>query len=418
MHRVEASGRYLSGMGDSATPSTWARFPLHRVDPDGRCGCGDPSCPRAGKHPRVAWSQVAPGQVVDGDDGDGQGICTGTRSGIFVLDVDGPDAAKALVALGPVPQTYTVRTARGLHFYFKLPDFPVKTSGGALAKGLDIRGEGGYVVAAGSRHASGHVYTVADPSPVADAPAWLLTWEGLHGVASVAENSPLAIGPEHPDWARRLLLAEERCKTQEPNGGTANMWPLAQYLVRTLELPESTAVDLISRVYNPRCDPPWSDTEILHKVVSAREKGRRPTGPAPEGWAARLAAGPVEKLPKVSGDVPRRVTNEAHEYAHHTFDAPDSDPRKIHLNTAILTLCRNDEWAGVWQYDVFSQRVFAVNPPMPLDAEKGTLTPRDLAAIRTWFICQGGLLAKEDYWDACVLAAHEQEYNQFTEEYE
>jgi hypothetical protein len=202
------------------------------------------------------------------------------------------------------------------------------------------------------------------------------------------------------------------------------MWPLALYLARTLELPQDVCIDLIARLYSPRCDPPWSDIEITHKVVSAREKGQRPTGTAPEGWAARIAAAPLERdmAKKPPGAVARRVADdgndETHEYVHRPLDAPDSDPRKIHLNTAVLTLCRHDDWAGVWQYDVFRQKVYAVKPPMPLDAQGGALTPRDLAVIRTWFICQGGLMAKEDFWDAAVLAAHEQEFHPFLEDYE
>lgn len=40
-------------------------------------------------------------------------------------------------------------------------------------------------------------------------------------------------------------------------------------LVVGFELDEAAALDLLAREYNPRCDPPWSDRELLHKVRSA-----------------------------------------------------------------------------------------------------------------------------------------------------
>ena len=41
------------------------------------------------------------------------------------------------------------------------------------SKGVDVRGEGGYVVAPGSRHASGALYVVANDAPLAQCPAWV-----------------------------------------------------------------------------------------------------------------------------------------------------------------------------------------------------------------------------------------------------
>jgi hypothetical protein len=55
-----------------------------------------------------------------------------------------------------LPQTLIVKTARGWHIYFKLPqDIMIPCSSG---NGLDIRGNGGFVVAPPSIHSTGHVY--------------------------------------------------------------------------------------------------------------------------------------------------------------------------------------------------------------------------------------------------------------------
>ena len=141
-------------------------FPLHSIH-NGRCTCGRDCRRNAGKHPRVsggfkvattdarqikAWWRKWPDANI--------GIATGAISGILVIDIDGReglDAWQILLAQNRASlRTVTVKTARGWHLYFKLPSgfvIPCSTGGG-----LDVRGEGGYVVAPPSIHASGHVY--------------------------------------------------------------------------------------------------------------------------------------------------------------------------------------------------------------------------------------------------------------------
>lgn len=53
-------------------------------------------------------------------------------------------------------------------------DVEVPSSTGRLAPGVDVRGKGGYVVAAPSIHPSGAVYTIARDLPIAEAPQWLV----------------------------------------------------------------------------------------------------------------------------------------------------------------------------------------------------------------------------------------------------
>jgi hypothetical protein len=102
------------------------------------------------------------------------GIVAG--GGHFVLDLDDAGAvswfANACGRHGGA-KTLTVRTSRGLHVFFAC-DAEVPNSTGRLAPGVDVRGKGGYVVAAPSVHPSGAVYTIARDLAVADAPRWLV----------------------------------------------------------------------------------------------------------------------------------------------------------------------------------------------------------------------------------------------------
>lgn len=86
------------------------------------------------------------------------GIATGARSGILVLDVDPRNGGRESLAelvhqFGELPETVTVTTGGpdgGSHFYFTHPGFRVRNV--AVGRGLDVRGDGGYVVAPSSLH--------------------------------------------------------------------------------------------------------------------------------------------------------------------------------------------------------------------------------------------------------------------------
>lgn len=109
------------------------------------------------------------------------GVRCGAESGLFVIETDekdGRDGAANLAALGDLPHTYSVVTPSGsVHHYFRHPggDFRVRNSESKLALGVDVRGDGGMVIAPPSRHKSGAgYYTVSDAAEVAAAPGWLL----------------------------------------------------------------------------------------------------------------------------------------------------------------------------------------------------------------------------------------------------
>lgn len=104
------------------------------------------------------------------------GIATGELSGIFVIDLDSEEATRAFYKRG-FPRTPMVTTGKGQHIYFRYPDFAVKNSAGKLGPGIDVRGEGGYVLAPGSVHPNGRTYEwYLTPAkvPIAAAPEWLL----------------------------------------------------------------------------------------------------------------------------------------------------------------------------------------------------------------------------------------------------
>lgn len=111
------------------------------------------------------------------------GIATGIQSGLVVLDVDtdkgGEESLNKLEArYGRLPHTVKQRTGGGgFHCLFRHPGHTVRNSAGSLGLGLDVRGDGGYIVVPPSTHASGQSYEWEQPitsdSPLAPLPGWL-----------------------------------------------------------------------------------------------------------------------------------------------------------------------------------------------------------------------------------------------------
>lgn len=145
-------------------------FPLWPIDADGTCTCGQSSCEpeRAGKHPMVKWREQAttlrkrirrwwkrhPDAGIGGATGDG----------LLVIDIDSKQGERDLKRW-KLPRTTEVRTARGRHLYFMspadvhLPNTDSKTTKARrLGRGIDTRGDGGFIVLPPSMHRSGKRY--------------------------------------------------------------------------------------------------------------------------------------------------------------------------------------------------------------------------------------------------------------------
>lgn len=85
-------------------------------------------------------------------------VCIDTgKSGLVVVDADGPAGIAAWAALLPIPTAVATTPGGGEHWYYKAnPDHPVTIdSSGKVAPGVDVRGQGGFVIAAPSADARG-----------------------------------------------------------------------------------------------------------------------------------------------------------------------------------------------------------------------------------------------------------------------
>jgi hypothetical protein len=110
------------------------------------------------------------------------GIATGADSGVWVLDVDGDEGEATLRDLeaqhGALPSTVEAITGKGRHLYWRWPTGHIirNIQNRAALPGIDVRGDGGYVLAPPSVHPSGRVYawSVDSGNAFEDAPDWLV----------------------------------------------------------------------------------------------------------------------------------------------------------------------------------------------------------------------------------------------------
>lgn len=90
-------------------------------------------------------------------------------------------------------------------------------------------------------------------------------------------NSPIARGcTDAVERARRYL---SKCPAAISGaGGHLTTFVVAARLTRGFGLDENTALTLLATEYNPRCEPPWSDTELARKVSEASQRSQFPMG--------------------------------------------------------------------------------------------------------------------------------------------
>ena len=168
------------------------------------------------------------------------GLPTGAASGVWVLDldvdgakkIDGRDALDRLEAThGQLPNGPCAETPRGgVHLFFRHdPDRPVKNSVGKVASGIDVRGDGGYVVLAPSVRRDGRTYRwLATPfgdSDFPDAPDWLYTLierpkpEPASAPSAPIRPLPDALDPRRLAYAQSALEREAEAVALAAEGG-------------------------------------------------------------------------------------------------------------------------------------------------------------------------------------------------------
>ena len=250
----------------------WPVAPAHSTRLDASCSCSDSACDRVGKHPRTRhgltdattdektirewWSTWPDANVL---------IRTGKIGDryLVVVDVDTrndgeENFARLAAEHEDLPETPRAITGGGGCHLFMWSRLPVKSSANQIAPGVDVRGVGGYVIAAPSRHATGREYTWdagAHPAdvPIAEAPSWLVAVAGLAGERVKIKPSDVQGAEIHEivEGGRNTAMFELACKMRRPGFG------------------ERSILAALRITNDERCVPPLDDWEIERIARSA-----------------------------------------------------------------------------------------------------------------------------------------------------
>ncbi|MEL7658823.1 MAG: bifunctional DNA primase/polymerase, partial [Bacillota bacterium] len=240
-------------------------IPLCWITDKGVCSCkkGE-ECSSPGKHPKTkngykdgsadedvitAWWEKYPDANI--------GIVTGKATDIIVIDIDprngGNETLKKLIAeYGELPDTCIVKTGGGgRHYYFKYPT-DIKTIKSSLGQGVDIKADGGYVVAPNSNHISGGNYRWKKGSmtgfELAELPApWVKCL-----TTQISDNGSLA-----KNKIPEIIIEGERNNT---------LFDVAARL-RATGFDEDEITSML-RIANERCVKPLKESELSNIAAS------------------------------------------------------------------------------------------------------------------------------------------------------
>jgi len=174
--------------------------------------------------------------------------------GFWFLDCDAPNLQQTIEAeTGQLfPPTFSVRSSKGIHYYFRQTDASRKTGNVSVEGLFDAQVNNKYVVAPGSIHPSGKCYEVLNDTAIAEAPDWLPTWiKQQRQKPDKVKNEPQTGELKVKEGGRGNFLFKHACK------------------LRAAGLSKSDALAALFSINENRCEPPIGDTVVQQKIDSA-----------------------------------------------------------------------------------------------------------------------------------------------------
>ena len=276
------------------------------------------------------------------------GVPTGQGAGFFVVDLDVKNGGQGLEWLAAnqhrLPRTRTHKTrSGGQHLLFHWPEGrTVRNSASRIAPGVDVRGNGGYIIAPPSPE-----YEIADASALAEAPAWLLDLIDPPAAAPSPASRPAPAPRTSGDGTRYGLQAlDNECQAilSAPDGAKHDTLNRAAFsiggLVAAGELAEGPAMQALASALagiasrcedypaaqktlgaafragmaKPREAPPRLIRRVVEEYATTRPEPP-PLTEAPEHWGAEPDFEPdmmqVERIAPSAGKSPLWVDRAA-----------------------------------------------------------------------------------------------------------
>lgn len=247
-----------------------------------------------------AWWKAHPDAMI--------GLPTGEASGMWVVDCDGEEGIAGFLRVceehGYSPSTLSQSTpSGGRHYLFAWPEEGGIGNRVRLWPSVDVRGSGGYIIAAPSRRKDGVRYEWENALEPAPAPAWLL--EAVR-TKERSETPKGNIGSPSSPYGRKALEAETERVRNSPRGERNDALNRAAFslfqLVAGGELDEQEVQAALERAAE-ECGLVREDglTAVLKTISSGKAKGMASPRSAPEKDAQGEKGGekdsPVHFLP-------------------------------------------------------------------------------------------------------------------------
>jgi hypothetical protein len=255
----------------------FAVLPLYGIE-NGKCMCDKPACHSPGKHP---LTHLTPHGLKDATT-DTEIICEwfdewpDANYGVLTdrlptIDIDprngGNEAWRKLIRPAYEPHTWQVATGGGgKHIMCGATKKPVPCA--KLARGVDLKGVGGYIVGAGSLHASGKRYIFyrdcrPKETPLAPLPAW------ISGLVAQASKPVMRYSAEELNKLIECPVLEG-----ERNDRLTKLFGHVYGAMR----PDRVVLYHLVYAWNAmNCDPPLSGEEVLciAESINGRENRKR-----------------------------------------------------------------------------------------------------------------------------------------------
>jgi hypothetical protein len=204
-------------------------------------------------------------------------VITGKLSGLIVIDIDSAEGMERYLAeCGEIHETIRVKTGRadgeGLHLYFKHPGDGIYQNMAKVLPGIDVRGDGGYVIGPPSIHNSGNTYTWDNINPLEDGLDDLMELP-QEVKAMLLKKDPARMPKNDPgnsdDWVQDALMGVGKGERNQTAARLAGYYCALGH--------NSDAIESLLILWNERNTPPLKFKEIrkvINSIVSREgEKG-------------------------------------------------------------------------------------------------------------------------------------------------
>lgn len=276
---------YVKIPSPRASKAEWAIYCAMRF------GCPVFPCQPNGKKPlNEGWQQEASTNPVEiiGLWADNPNANIGIHMvGRLAIDVDRKPGKNGQASWDDLIETYGGRSLEntltqetptgGLHFVYAT-DRKAKNTQSHVAPDIDTRGEGGYILGAGST-INGQPYVIVHDEPMMTAPDWLMALVGKpRERAANATTAVIDLDKPAQIAAATAYLQDDAPSAIEGKGGDATTYRVA-CRVRDFGLAEQTALSLMLEHWNEaKAIPPWDPDDLARKVANAYQYATSPAG--------------------------------------------------------------------------------------------------------------------------------------------